>query len=491
MYDHDIYPDDLLDVTSNPVDYMSAIPKEYDQYLARHNVNWAVANLKKNHRIVWYLRWLRLALADRKDTDIDDNFREKEIKRYNKKARKHVNAKSLDLNTLYVAFTGNNVLVYFDEDDTSFRLNQQLQHYLNYNVRAVNEQPFDFLLPDELFEIFEDQIAESQGKVSDKEARQWLAENEEFDYTGPTAIIRGNITHDEALNKFRFILDDYDYDPKPLIEFDDGFTWFDLEGKASEIESNAMDHCGRASDARVSQTLYSLRKPVTYKNMKFWKPVLTFAVGDDGKIREAKGYNNTKPLEKYHQYIVDFIKNDVVEGIAGGGYMPETNFSIRDLDEDEYGDFIETIKEEKEVESLTDRALRDGMSTVRDELTFVDDYGRTLADGTDKEIDIGSTDVEDFINTHGDADAKQYLQAYIDNDISELIGIDVDDNYAVDDDIIEDALELLAPRVSDAIWALLEDSRVGRKVSKKVSKAYLKAHIMGDDDWREEIKDAI
>jgi len=88
MFDRDVYPDDLLGVTCNPVDYMSSIPKEYDQALARQNINWAISNLKKNHRIVWYIRWLRLALADRLKSEKGLELYEKEVKRYNKKARK-------------------------------------------------------------------------------------------------------------------------------------------------------------------------------------------------------------------------------------------------------------------------------------------------------------------------------------------------------------------------------------------------------------------
>ena len=96
-------------------------------------------------------------------------------------------------------------------------------------------------------------------------------------------------------------------DGKVLITYPDGFYWIDLQTNDSEEESDALGHCGRTG----RDTLVSLRQKNKFGEIK---PAVTMAIDYDdeetptyGRIDQCKGKQNTKPVEKYHKYIVDFI----------------------------------------------------------------------------------------------------------------------------------------------------------------------------------------
>jgi hypothetical protein len=46
-----------------------------------------------------------------------------------------------------------------------------------------------------------------------------------------------------------------------------------------------------------------------------------------------KGFANQKPDASYHTYIEKLLKIDGIEGITGGGYLPQNNFEFLDLNE--------------------------------------------------------------------------------------------------------------------------------------------------------------
>jgi hypothetical protein len=119
-------------------------------------------------------------------------------------------------------------------------------------------------------------------------------------------------------------------DEKVVLEWPNGWTWFDLERSGCSKEADAMGHCGNGS-GNYGETILSLRKNVSGD---FWTPHLTFILDDNNMLGEMKGRNNDKPVSRYHPYIIALLKSDVVDGIKGGGYMPENNFSMRDLDDD-------------------------------------------------------------------------------------------------------------------------------------------------------------
>jgi hypothetical protein len=124
-----------------------------------------------------------------------------------------------------------------------------------------------------------------------------------------------------------------------VLDFGDGFAWYDLEKGGCSKESAAMGHCGNGYDrAADNETILSLRKRMKSGHPKFdgkLTPTLTFILHKGGKLGEMKGRGNEKPAERYHKYIVPLLKLDIVTQISGGGYKPENNFSLADLSDTE------------------------------------------------------------------------------------------------------------------------------------------------------------
>jgi len=120
---------------------------------------------------------------------------------------------------------------------------------------------------------------------------------------------------------------------KVVMDFGDGFAWYDLENASCDAEGGAMGHCGNAPSADdPNQTIYSLREKKNVNGDIFVRPVCTFILHKDIKMfGEMKGRGNDKPADRYHKYIVPLIMSNEIEGLLGGGYMPESNFKITDL----------------------------------------------------------------------------------------------------------------------------------------------------------------
>jgi hypothetical protein len=114
-----------------------------------------------------------------------------------------------------------------------------------------------------------------------------------------------------------------------LIQFPDGAMWAHLQRPSCDIEGRAMGHCGNSAAARDGDTILSLRTPTDRKGKVASQ--LTFILHRDGTLGEMKGRFNQKPAREFHQYIVTLLLNPIVKGIRGGGYAEENNFSLRDL----------------------------------------------------------------------------------------------------------------------------------------------------------------
>lgn len=106
----------------------------------------------------------------------------------------------------------------------------------------------------------------------------------------------------------------------------EGWKWVSLGRGHCPQEAKAMGHCGNAG-AREGDDIISLRDPQG-------KAHLTFIL-NDGMLGEMKGRANNKPSKKYHPAIVELLKHPGVHSIRGGGYAPENNFSLKDLDDAE------------------------------------------------------------------------------------------------------------------------------------------------------------
>jgi hypothetical protein len=132
----------------------------------------------------------------------------------------------------------------------------------------------------------------------------------------------------------------------PIITYKNGYAWFDLSRPYCKLEGDAMGHCGNTASFFQDDTVLSYRAVKKSAGTTMARPSLTFILNPDGYLGEMKGRANEKPKEKYHDAIVDLLLQKVntssrdenkkeffIKGIRGGGYLPENNFSINDLNE--------------------------------------------------------------------------------------------------------------------------------------------------------------
>ncbi len=121
-----------------------------------------------------------------------------------------------------------------------------------------------------------------------------------------------------------------------LLSFnEDGkeYYWMMLNRAACSEEAAAMGHCGNSPRKYTGDKIISLRsKDVMVGKVQYYRPRLTFILNPNGFLTETKGRGNTKPAEKYHHFIIELLKLDIIKGIEGGGYMPENNFRMSHLE---------------------------------------------------------------------------------------------------------------------------------------------------------------
>jgi hypothetical protein len=119
-----------------------------------------------------------------------------------------------------------------------------------------------------------------------------------------------------------------------IIDLGGDWGWYDLEKGSCPDEANAMGHCGNEPSERTGDTILSLRREKQVGDKLYHRPSLIF-VENRGPLVEMKGRGNDKPADHYHGAIVRLLQHPRIKQLIGGGYKPETNFSIFDLtDED-------------------------------------------------------------------------------------------------------------------------------------------------------------
>ena len=124
-----------------------------------------------------------------------------------------------------------------------------------------------------------------------------------------------------------------------VIDFRDkngmGFYWVDLMTSTCNDEQKRMGHCASTG----GDTLYSLRETRRI-NDKFTinKSHLTAAIEEYSngfKILQLKGQKNSKPAEKYHQYIAKLLISPTVNIVGfGSEYDSASDFKLADLNDD-------------------------------------------------------------------------------------------------------------------------------------------------------------
>ncbi len=261
------------------------------------DVDWAIRVLKRQDRIVWYLRLKRIdrAAAQR-------NF----LERQNLTPEQQAQAK--ELNDWIVA-EGSRLLQKMGEPqlkdnerwNMSFGLGfeREIGHFMGMNLPKINQIVFGWQTPELLIR-----------EMSEIE-KEWQKQ------------VKGLIGNQEGIEK--------------IIEFPDGSAWFNLHRTRCSVEANAMGHCGNSQDiARERDTLLSFRVPKQVEGQTMWEPHMTFVLDtENGMLGEMKGKSNDKPVERYYPYIIKLLEHPLVKGIRGGGYEAHKNFTLSDLPQPE------------------------------------------------------------------------------------------------------------------------------------------------------------
>jgi hypothetical protein len=317
-------------------------------------ITWARSNLKKNDRIVWFLRWARVELAGR----IQHADSDTELARLNKRLKTSYSR--------YDMVPVNNMMT-------------NLSHFLSMPIDGIQKTVWDRQSPQELLGEF---------REAEHEWRE-------------TSDTRNLISYQEG------------EEPTIILKFPDGFAWFDLEKSSCRAEGAAMGHCGNTATNGAGDTVLSLRKlAMTMSGETHWYPVLTFILDGNGQLGEMKGRGNEKPADKYHPYIVALLRLPLIQGIKGGGYMPEHNFSMNDLDDDTRE---QLLKEKPDLGGVWDLYMKEGMSQrVLDRVSSGlsnNDLSMGDYDATEKRFAIQEwSDFDRFLRNVYDDDVVKILQ---------------------------------------------------------------------------------
>jgi hypothetical protein len=200
-----------------------------------------------------------------------------------------------------------------------------------------------------------------------------------------------------------------------LMTFDDGFYWINLETTTDKDEAKAMGHCGNTNNGT---TILSLRKDK--------QPHVTIAWNEDDNIfTQIKGKGNTKPVERYHPYIVDLIIELDVQGFKSE-YNRTTDFDVDDLNddlkqklEDENPTYIENSKppsreelEEKYREYLNSNWEYEVFEIGVVNIFYYVDDDAFLENLLDDEIENGRDEFKDYFD-------EEQLYDYVESNVDE------------------------------------------------------------------------
>lgn len=378
--------------------YMAMMPEWMPgQYIRawKNQVSWARSVLQREDRIIWFLRLAKqdilidcIQWLQSKPT-IENNLWRKVNKALNKldKAIEVGSGKTfykLPLNTIV----------------------RRLHHYLSLPIPKIQDYIFEWQSPTDVFQYFE--AAEDEWKEFSK----------------------GTIPYDAD--------DQY----TTIKEYDDGKVWLNLHRASCDREASAMGHCGNAEGDAEDETIFSLRTKDDENDR--WKVHLTFVFNTKiGTFGEMKGRGNDKPAERYHPYIVDLLQMPFVKGITGGGYLPENNFHINDLRDEDLKEKL--LEDNPNLLPLVDRISKDTIDNdTLKEIIYL--YGEALeaeyyADSitiVDSELMAVYNSGKEFIEQFGGNVGKWFLETVEQGHVDIYESFDPSEVYDVlPDDVID------------------------------------------------------
>lgn len=244
--------------------------------------------LKRQDRIVWYLRWVRLDIAARQVMDHDMGHGHKEhVELFKELVEQWATALGFPNGTqAHSAYTrrleGNMV---------------ELKHFAQHPAEPIQSIVWGKQKPNDLLDKLH-KIEEEWRKGQDE-----LIDHHQVDVANGIGV------------------------PTVFIQINKEWAWYDLGQHFCPREAEAMGHCGNEG-GNAQERIISLRRHV---RGSLYRPSLTFILDVEGQLGEMKGRGNEKPAERYHEAIKTLLMDKRIHGITGGGYLPENNFEITDL----------------------------------------------------------------------------------------------------------------------------------------------------------------
>ena len=291
------FKDFLLEANSDRYKTILNDLPEGDRALSTQRVEAALRNLPSRDDVIqWYLRYLKYEILKKTYVNLTPS---------QKKFMEEFTAK------VKASKFGGDVNKY------SYGFLTHIIHFLSLPIKAIKDFRFSYEHPNTILEYFEK--LEKDWKENNTGSKEWIDITDELE----------------------------EDDIEELIKFGDGYAWYYLKRHACQKEGDAMGHCGNVPSSDRAQRILSFRKVKKQGNKIFTRPSMTFILNSDKTLGEMKGRGNEKPDEKYHKYILALLELKMdeggyfIKGITGGGYKPEANFSIADLDKKEQTDLIE------------------------------------------------------------------------------------------------------------------------------------------------------
>lgn len=433
------------------------------------NIKWARQNLKREDRIVWYLRLFKIATLKKileiypEDSKIDNTFPDENDNLEIKKEKESL-VKELKKTKQKANFD-------FNPDDLN-HIKNNLMHFIGQEDRITEIQNYTFSneTPQELFDNL------------DRIENEWIEKTK----THTVTIQEGD---------------------KEIEKFDDGVSWWLLNRGACREEADAMGHCGNVPTMKSGDRILSLRKKVSDD---MWEPHLTFILDEDGYLGEMKGRKNDKPDKKYHPYIIKLLKNKkLIKGIKGGGYLQQNNFSLSDLSNDQIEELIKinpdllTIFEKYERYGPTDEILDEIKEKLYDSpLPDVEEITKytVILDSWNRLRDFANISM--FIPLHDLFEAIDAQNSSIDEEELENLA----ERLTIDDEIYLDILthipENYLTKISDSLDLNIDVSSYKdlRRIAENIDKSYygklirkgiVYIHVNEDIEKHPEFKDYV
>lgn len=278
----------------------------------KNEIAWAKEKLRKQDRIIWYLRWFRLSVLGEVTRQLHNSammmkrkIDDEQVPELTPEQQTKLQAEIAVVQQPFDAMRA-----YMNEELKAMstrtgqpihggpgmqwfpRQHQYMEHYLSLPAPEIQTLVWNKQTPPEL---------DAQLKALET---AWQAEAE-----GKLGIQEG----DEV-----------------FIQFPDGWAWWLLSRSYCSEEGRAMGHCGNVvGQTRTDERILSLRKPL--KRRELWEPHATFILEPNGYLGEMKGRGNKKPEPQYHKYIIGLLEDPRIKGIRGGGHLPAENFDLSDL----------------------------------------------------------------------------------------------------------------------------------------------------------------